>query len=68
MRGKHGFGQSLLPQGLALSENHGRSAQAVRERIRRNEVSTRKQVGDPDSMMNEERPGGGSSSFGVEEM
>jgi hypothetical protein len=51
-----GLGRS--PQGLAL--NGGTSASknaAVRSRLRNREITTRKQVGDAESMMNEEREG-----------
>ena len=51
-----GLGRS--PQGLALNGGTGSSKNAaVRSRLRNREITTRKQVGDAESMMNEEREG-----------
>ena len=44
------------PQGLALNRNTSTVKNAaVRSRLRDREITTRKQVGDTESMMNEER-------------
>ena len=46
-------GLGRTPRGLALSG--GTSSSAVRSRLRSKEVTDRKQVGDVESMMNEEQ-------------
>lgn len=57
MRGDDRKGLGRSSQGLTL--NVGLSTKknaAVRSRLRNQEISERKQVGDAESMMNEERP------------
>jgi hypothetical protein len=58
MRGDVQKGLGHTPQGLALNVSTSASKKAaVRLRFRNNEITTRKQVGDAESMMNEEREG-----------
>jgi len=53
---KKGLGRS--PQGLALNGGMSTSKNAaVRSRLRNQEITERKQVGDTESMINEERQG-----------
>ena len=58
MRGDVQKGLGHTPQGLALnlSTSPNKNA-AARLRLRNKEITTRKQVGDAESMMNEEREG-----------
>ena len=58
MRGDVQKGLGGTPQGLALnvSTSTNKSA-AFRSRLHNKEITTRKQVGDAESMMNEEREG-----------
>ena len=56
MRGDVQKGLGHTPQGLALNvSTSARKNAAVRLRLRNKEITTRKQVGDAESMMNEER-------------
>jgi hypothetical protein len=58
MRGDVQKGLGHTPQGLALNVSTSTSNNAaVRFRLRNKEITTRKQVGDAESMMNEEREG-----------
>jgi hypothetical protein len=58
MRGDVQKGLGHTPQGLALNVSTSTSKDAaVRLRLRNMEITTRKQVGDAESMMNEEREG-----------
>jgi hypothetical protein len=58
MRGDVRKGLGGTPQGLALNVSTSASENAaVRLRLRNKEITTRKQVGDAESMMNEEREG-----------
>jgi hypothetical protein len=58
MRGDVRKGLGGTPQGLALNVSTSTSKNtAVRLRLRNKEITTRKQVGDAESMMNEEREG-----------
>ena len=58
MRGDVQKGLGHTPQGLALNVSTSVSKNAaVRLRLRNKEITTRKQVGDAESMMNEEREG-----------
>ena len=58
MRGDVQKGLGHTPQGLALNVSTSPSKNAaVRLRLRNKEITTRKQVGDAESMMNEEREG-----------
>jgi hypothetical protein len=59
MRGDVQKGLGHTPQGLALnvSTSTSKNAASVGLRLRNKEITTRKQVGDAESMMNEERKG-----------
>ena len=58
MRGDVQKGLGHTPQGLALNVSTSTSKNAaVGLRLRNKEITTRKQVGDAESMMNEEREG-----------
>jgi hypothetical protein len=58
MRGDVQKGLGSTPQGLTLNVSTSASKDtAVRSRLRHKEITTRKQVGDAESMMNEEREG-----------
>ena len=58
MRGDVQKGLGRTPQGLALNVSTSTSRNAtVRSRLHNKEITTRKQVGDTESMMNEEREG-----------
>ena len=60
----NGFGQHS-PQGLTPD---GMKMTAMRSRLRNREISERKQVGDAEGMVNEERAGRVASSEGLEQM
>ena len=57
-------GTTAASQGLALNKRSFKAAAAMRSRLKSGEVTERKQVGDAESMINEEpnvmQPGGGS--------
>lgn len=58
MRGNDRKGLGSSPQGLALNGGMSTSKNAaVRSRLRNKEITERKQVGDAESMINEEREG-----------
>jgi len=57
MRGDDRKGLGRSPQGLALNTGASTKNAAVRSRLRNKEITERKQVGDAESMINEEREG-----------
>ncbi len=57
MRGDDRKGLGRAPQGLALNGGMSTRNAAVRSRLRNKEITERKQVGDAESMINEEREG-----------
>ena len=57
MRGDDRKGLGRSPQGLALNGGMSSRNAAVRSRLRNKEITERKQVGDAESMINEERDG-----------